>query len=205
MGNKTGLKAAVISVMKSVFRPKIYFEDESIKDLLFNTPSIIIANHTFAFNGAVIGTLLENEDICFLLAKDMFKGRLLSRFYTEIGCVPIDRQKADTAWIHQSRRILKEGKHICLFPEGKVSRDGETKAFKPGFLLLAQLTGAPIVPMYIMGEKNRRLVRQRVIVGSPHSAPKGLSGEEMKACAQCYRAEVLGLKEILEEKLKGEG
>lgn len=205
MGNKTRLKTTVISVMKYVFRPKIYFMDESIKDTLFNEPSIIIANHTFAFNGAVIGTLIENEDICFLLAKDMFKGRLLSKFYTEIGCVPIDRQKADTTWIHQSRQILKEGKHICLFPEGKVSRDGETKDFKPGFLLLAQITDVPIVPMYIMGEKNGWLMRQRVIVGLPHSAPKGLSGEEMKACAQSYRAEVLWLKEILEEKLKGEG
>ncbi len=205
MGEKSGLKAAVISVMKSVFRPKIYFTDETTKDTLFNTPSIIIANHTFAFNGAVIGTLLENEDICFLLAKDMFKGRLLSRFYTEIGCVPIDRQKADTDWIHQSKQILKEGNHICLFPEGKVSKDGVTKDFKPGFLLIAQITGAPIVPMYIMGEKDGRIAKQRVIVGSSHHAPKGLSGEEMKACAQSYRAEVLGLKEILENKLKGEG
>lgn len=204
-GNKSGVKAAVISIIKHVFRPQVCFEDEPKRNTVLSTPSIIVANHTFAMNGAVIGTVLENEDIRFLLAKDMFKGRLLSKFYTEVGCIPIDREKADTAWLHQSKQVLKEGKHICLFPEGRVSNDGVVKEFKPGFLMLAQITGAPIVPLYITGEKKGRMVRQQIIVGSPHPAPKGLSGEQMKACAQSCRAEVLRLKDILEERIKGEG
>lgn len=180
------------------FRPKLYYENEELKETVFETPSILIANHTFAFNGAVIGTLLKNEEIYFLLAKDMFKGRLLSEFFYAIGCIPIDRQNTDTAWLHKSKRIINEGKHICIFPEGKVSKDEEIKLFKPGFIILAAITGAPIVPMCIIGKRKFFITRQRLIVGNPMYIDKpenGLTSEYLNTQTQRYRDEVVRLRE----------
>lgn len=181
------------------FRPKLFYENEALKETAFETPSILIANHTFAFNGAVIGTLLKNEEICFLMAKDLFENRLLTEFYSAIGCVPIDRQNTDTAWLHKSKEIINEGKHICIFPEGKVSKDDETKAFKPGFIILAAVTGVPIVPMCIIGKRRFFITRQRLIVGKPmyiDKPEKGLTKDYLDTQTQRYRNEVLKLKNL---------
>lgn len=201
--NKSRIKAFVMAAIRLIFRPKIYYEDGVNEETAFVMPSILVANHTFALNGAVIGTLLDKEEICFLLAKDMFKGRLLTKFYLSLGCLPIDRQKADTAWLHQAKQMLKEGKHICLFPEGKVNRHGAVDNFKPGFVMLASITGAQIVPMYIEGKNERLLSRQSIIVGKPIPVADGkgmLSTEQMKAKAQEYRETVLKLRDELHQK-----
>ena len=181
------------------FIPKLYYEDESAKAAAFEKPSILIANHTFAFNGVVIGTLLKDEEICFLMAKDLFENRFLTDFYSAIGCIPIDRQNADTAWLHKSRENIRAGKHICIFPEGKVSKNNEIKEFKPGFIILAAVTGAPIVPMCIIGKRRLFVTRQRLIVGKPFQLEKpsnGITKDYLDEQTQKYRNEVLRLKSL---------
>jgi len=48
--------------------------------------------------------------------------------------------------------ILKNKKgSVCIFPEGKVTKDGNLQDFKGGVAFLAQHTGASVVPVRILG------------------------------------------------------
>lgn len=47
--------------------------------------------------------------------------------------------------------LLDNGLWLLIFPEGEVSDDGKTKSFKGGIAILAERTGAPVVPVGIKG------------------------------------------------------
>lgn len=48
-------------------------------------------------------------------------------------------------------RILSHGKSVCIFPEGRVTRDGTLGEGKAGVAYLLWRTGVPIVPVAISG------------------------------------------------------
>ncbi|HEX8947168.1 MAG TPA: lysophospholipid acyltransferase family protein [Candidatus Paceibacterota bacterium] len=48
-------------------------------------------------------------------------------------------------------RLLKHGQSLCIFPEGGVTKTGELRDFRGGFIHLARETGVPIVPVAITG------------------------------------------------------
>ena len=60
---------------------------------------------------------------------------------------------------------IKRGESVLIFPEGKLSKDGKLSEFQPGFLMLARLTDAPVIPLAISGGY-RKFHRQSVVVGS---------------------------------------
>ena len=47
--------------------------------------------------------------------------------------------------------LLKEGKSLCIFPEGKTTRDGNLMEGRGGTAYLADKLGCPIVPVYLGG------------------------------------------------------
>lgn len=47
--------------------------------------------------------------------------------------------------------ILNAGKSLCIFPEGRKTRDGNVGDGKPGVVFLSHRTNSPIVPMKING------------------------------------------------------
>ncbi len=44
---------------------------------------------------------------------------------------------------------LKEGEIVCIFPEGKITPNGELSEFKPGILKIVESTPVVVVPMAI--------------------------------------------------------
>ena len=84
---------------------------------------------------------------------------------------------------------MKEGVHLCTFPEGTRSRDGRLIDFKNGAFKMAHKAGAPVIPLSIVGAHkvhpihwmfplmaSRRHVK--VIVHKPIES-KGISEEEL--------------------------
>jgi long-chain acyl-CoA synthetase len=50
-----------------------------------------------------------------------------------------------------SAYVLRQGRILCVFPEGTRSRDGSTKEFKKGVGIIAKELNIPLVPVAIMG------------------------------------------------------
>ncbi|MGB6483313.1 MAG: lysophospholipid acyltransferase family protein, partial [Candidatus Acidiferrales bacterium] len=57
--------------------------------------------------------------------------------------------------IDQAVAILREGISFFVFPEGTRSRDGSLKAFKKGTFVMAIRAGVPVVPVSILGSRER--------------------------------------------------
>ncbi len=53
--------------------------------------------------------------------------------------------------LREAMDALESGACLCLFPEGRISRDGQLGPLMKGFQMLARKTGAPVVPIHIEG------------------------------------------------------
>ncbi|WP_019816664.1 lysophospholipid acyltransferase family protein [Saccharomonospora saliphila] len=117
------------------------------------------------------------------------KGRLKKWFFTGVGQFPIDRSSGSAAQaaIDTAVRLVREGRLLGIYPEGTRSPDGRLYKGKTGVARIALESGAPVVPVAMVGTEHvnpigSRLWRPRRIAihfGEPldFSRYEGLSGD----------------------------
>jgi len=76
---------------------------------------------------------------------------LLGLLIQAYGAFPVNIEKGDRAALRHSLERLKQGGGLMIFPEGGRTRTGRLMPFKPGVIRLALETGAPILPVTIIG------------------------------------------------------
>ena len=70
----------------------------------------------------------------------------------------------DTTAIETAMQVIRDGEVLGLFPEGTRSKDGNLLRFKSGLALIAQQTGAPVLPVTITYCDPDKRFRSRVVV-----------------------------------------
>lgn len=68
-----------------------------------------------------------------------------------IKTTSIKPNTADKEGLKKVINLVKSGESLLIFPEGTRSRVGELIEAKKGILLIARMTGAPIVPIGLYG------------------------------------------------------
>lgn len=133
---------------------------------------IIAANHRSFLDPFVIGTLVRRP-VYFVAKRELFTNRLLAWWLSSLGAFPVDRGHGDRDAMATARRILERGDCVVIFPEGTRTRPGGLGVPKRGVGRLALETGAPIVPVAVIGTEDVRtgaLIRPRKVrlrVGRP--------------------------------------
>ncbi|HLR85566.1 MAG TPA: lysophospholipid acyltransferase family protein [Nocardioidaceae bacterium] len=113
-------------------------------------PVLLACNHTGWLDGPLMVGVAPRT-IHALVKHEMFVGRtgLLLR---SIGQIPIDRSNIDVHAIRLSIRALRDDRVVAVWPEG-TRGDGELRRMKRGLAYLAMVTGAPIVPVAVLGTR----------------------------------------------------
>jgi 1-acyl-sn-glycerol-3-phosphate acyltransferase len=69
--------------------------------------------------------------------------------------IPIASAKDDAAILEQAfestAAALRDGELVCIFPEGRLTRDGQIAAFRAGVSRIVAETPVPVIPMAITG------------------------------------------------------
>lgn len=134
-------------------RPKIY----GAENVPATGPVIIAANHR-SFADSIYLSSLAPRRVRFMAKAEYFtgtgiKGALSRTFFESVGAFPVERGSLADAVkaLDAGEEILRRGEVFGIYPEGTRSRSGEMGAGKPGTAELAIRTGAPIVPVGIIG------------------------------------------------------
>ncbi|CCB77947.1 MULTISPECIES: lysophospholipid acyltransferase family protein [Streptomycetaceae] len=147
------LKALLGLLMRVLFRPRV----EGAANVPGTGPVILAGNHLTFIDSMVMSLVVERP--VYFIGKDEYvktpglKGRLMAWFFTSCGMIPVDRDGAHggVAALMTGRRVLEEGKAFGIYPEGTRSPDGRLYRGRTGVARLALMTGAPVVPVGVIG------------------------------------------------------
>ncbi|MGA4847986.1 lysophospholipid acyltransferase family protein [Streptomyces sp. G5(2025)] len=151
-------------------------------------PVILAVNHAHNVDGPMVMGVAPRATH-FLIKKEAFIGPL-GTFLDAIGQVKVDRSIADRAAITRALGVLEQGGCLGIFPEG-TRGEGDFASLRAGLAYFAVRSGAPIVPVAVLGstEKRGRLIKQLpplrsrvdVVFGDPFEAGDGSGRRTRKA------------------------
>ncbi|MDN5820784.1 MAG: 1-acyl-sn-glycerol-3-phosphate acyltransferase [Brachybacterium sp.] len=119
-------------------------------------PFVLVANHTSHVDGPLLALSLpwaQGRLLSTGVATDYwFEHGWPRRFFvrTMLNAFPIDRG-GDRKHSGTSRKLLRVGVPILVFPEGGRQSSGQMSSFKPGGAALAISVGVPVIPAAIVG------------------------------------------------------
>ncbi|HYZ79904.1 MAG TPA: 1-acyl-sn-glycerol-3-phosphate acyltransferase [Solirubrobacteraceae bacterium] len=114
-------------------------------------PVIIASNHRSFIDPFVIACMARRP-MYYVAKKEIFLyNRLLAWALASLGAFPVDRGAGDADFIETAKAILARGDIVLIFPEGTRTRPGSLGRPKRGVGRLALETGAPVVPVAVIG------------------------------------------------------
>ncbi|WP_354698261.1 hypothetical protein DSM112329_03928 [Paraconexibacter sp. AEG42_29] len=176
-----GVNPLVYWLVRGLFQPffHVYFRLSRIgrEHIPESGPIIFAANHRSFLDPFVIATMVRRP-MYYVAKRELFSQRLQGWFLNSLGAFPINRGNADEDAMGTARAILERGDCVLIFPEGTRVRPGALGRPKRGVGRLALETGAPIVPLAVIGTERIRSGwkirphKVRIRAGKPLHFPK---------------------------------
>jgi 1-acyl-sn-glycerol-3-phosphate acyltransferase len=110
-------------------------------------PVIFCPNHISDSDAAALYATSPRRDIFFMARHELFQTPILGPFLKAYGGIPIKRDSSDRAAIKIAIEKVSSGASLVIFPEGRLSQDGEIQRIQPGAALIAIKSNATIVPV----------------------------------------------------------
>jgi len=155
----TVLRLCTIALARLLFR----LESSGSENIPATGPVLLVSNHSSVLDPPLVGSAAGRQ-LSFLAKAELFHVPLLGALIHRLNARPIRREGADPAALRTAMRVLEEGGALLIFPEGTRGEEGIIRSAKAGAGMLAVLSGAPVVPVYVQGTgrawpRGRRLPR----------------------------------------------
>jgi 1-acyl-sn-glycerol-3-phosphate acyltransferase len=116
-------------------------------------PVLVIANHASNADGVVVGGFIPTRigrRFNWLGKREVFDMPVIGFVALRGGIHAVERSAVDMEAFRIAQRILDAGHILAVFPEGTRSPTGALQEVKDGLAMLAQRSGAPVVPIAIV-------------------------------------------------------
>lgn len=130
---------------------------EGLANVPVDGPFIVAPNHLSFFDSVIVQALTPRP-VSFFAKAEYFtgkglKGKAMKTFFESVHSIPVERgeQAASVQALKTLLEILGHGDGVGIYPEGTRSRDGILYRGRTGVGWLALTTGAPVVPVGIIG------------------------------------------------------
>lgn len=167
-------------LVRVLWRPKVTGRE----NIPAHGPVILAANHLSAWDTILLPAMIRRK-VRFAAKAELFapggspRHRVVAWFIKAIGQVPMDRGggRASVDGLAPILQTLAEGHVVGFFPEGTRSPDGRLYKGKTGVARVALHSGAPVVPVGMVGTLVRRgrsglpTMRPQIHIGAPLRYP----------------------------------
>ncbi len=180
------LKATGSPILKAAYKPWIRGKE----NIPAAGPAILASNHNAVWDSVFLPMMIDRE-VVFMGKADYFtgtgvKGWVTKEFMRAVGTIPVDRSggRASEGALKAGLDRLRAGELFGIYPEGTRSPDGRLYRGKTGVARLALLSGAPVIPVAMIGTHAAQPIGQKIpsrtnigmVIGEPldFSRYKGL-------------------------------
>lgn len=117
-------------------------------------PVVLVCNHV-SYSDALVLAGAVKRPTRFVMDERIFSSAVLGPLFRLARAIPIaPRQKRPQVYeaaMAEIDRALANGEVVCIFPEGRLTQDGEIGPFRKGIETIVQRNPVPVVPMALQG------------------------------------------------------
>ncbi|HDZ57672.1 MAG TPA: MFS transporter [Pseudomonas xinjiangensis] len=117
-------------------------------------PCLLVCNHVSFVDALLIGGAVRRP-VRFVMYYKIYNLPVLNFVFRTAGTVPIASRNEDEAIYEMAfKRIadyLNQGEVVCIFPEGKLTMDGDIGEFRNGMTRILDANPVPVIPMALRG------------------------------------------------------
>jgi 1-acyl-sn-glycerol-3-phosphate acyltransferase len=117
-------------------------------------PALIVCNHV-SFVDALVISASCRRPIRFIMDNAIFNAPVISTLARGMKAIPITPAKEDpvvyAAAFEAAAAALRDGELVCIFPEGRLTIDGNIAEFRPGLARILEETPVPVIPIALEG------------------------------------------------------
>jgi 1-acyl-sn-glycerol-3-phosphate acyltransferase len=128
-----------------------HFDLDRIPD---DGPAVLVCNHV-SYVDALIMAGACRRPIRFVMFEPIYRTPVLNYIFRKGKAIPITSKEADPETYHRAfekiSENLKAGELVCIFPEGRLTRDGQLGEFKNGIEKIVKRDPVPVIPMALNG------------------------------------------------------
>lgn len=117
-------------------------------------PALLVCNHVSYVDALIIGGAVPRP-VRFITLKRIYDIPVLNFVFRTGRAIPIESPKVNAAAYERALNEIQEGLQagdiLCIFPEGKLTTDGEIDEFRPGVERIVEATPVPTIPLALQG------------------------------------------------------
>lgn len=144
------LRLVVFFLSRVVYRIRVFGREKIPVD----GPAVLVANHISFVDWLLIASAVERP-ARFVMYHKFMKIPVAGYLFRDAKVIPIAPRKENEKTMNEAfDRIAEEleaGSIVCIFPEGRITYDGELTPFRGGVEKIIERTPVPVVPMSIEG------------------------------------------------------
>jgi 1-acyl-sn-glycerol-3-phosphate acyltransferase len=116
--------------------------------------ALIVCNHV-SFVDALAISAACRRPMRFIMDSAIFNAPIIKTLAKGMKAIPIASARSDPQVFEQAfeaaAAALRDGELVCIFPEGRLTPDGEIHEFRPGLTRILKETPVPVIPMALVG------------------------------------------------------
>ncbi|MFZ3206890.1 MAG: 1-acyl-sn-glycerol-3-phosphate acyltransferase, partial [Pseudomonas sp.] len=168
-------------------------------------PAVLVCNHVSFVDALLVGGAVRRP-VRFVMYYKIYNLPVLNFIFRTAGTVPIAGRNEDLliydAAFKKIAEYLRAGELVCIFPEGRLTGDGEINEFKSGIERILAENPVPVIPMALQGlwgsffsrDPRKRLFRRlwsriKLVAGAPLGAAQA-DRQLLQAQVAALRGEV---------------
>jgi 1-acyl-sn-glycerol-3-phosphate acyltransferase len=165
-------------------------------------PCVLAANHVSVMDGFFLGIAVTRQ-VRFMAKSELYRVPVVKQVLLAAGAFPVRRGADAGRAVAAGVKLLEQGAVVGVFPEG-TSLPDQKRGYKRGAARLALATGAPLIPVALIGTHltleprthRIRLPRVRIVIGEPLNVERQ---EPTEAAATELTARLQGAIETLRD------
>lgn len=144
------LRGAIFLVMRLCYRLRV----QGREHIPQQGAALVVCNHVSFMDALVLGGS-SPRPLRFVMDQPIFDSPWLKWWFQLVGAIPIESERRSPGGIRRAlddvSEALRHGEVVMVFPEGRLTPDGEIHAFRRGLETILMRDAVPVVPAGLAG------------------------------------------------------